>query len=301
MSQNVNDQQQAPPAAAPAAPPAGITPEINAYFAAMTDSRLAVLQRQLEQEFANLRATVVTDKPTDQEKTVAKLVKDNMRNFTGRDRRPHVLRTFVDNFEKYADLMRLQGSQRGIAISALFEDDAAIWYQSLNQTYAWSEFKDQFIRRFRDPQAEDNARAKLHKLEQRSSAKKYTEEFKRLAACISNLTESDVFQTFKRGLKPSLRHDLTVMKVASFDEAVREAEELDEITFQERSNSKTWRSKNDESVNKVDGHIRDRQSGRDDPDKAAERSELRAKGACFYCKQLGHIAIACPNKQQSKN
>ena len=218
--------------------------------------------------------------------------------------------------------MKYRGPRKAVALKALLEDDAAIWYQSLNRSYGWEDFKKEFLHRFSDAQAEDNARIRLHQLKQTGSAKKFTEEFKRVAACIPDLTESDKFNTYRHGLRADLRHDLLVMKVKTFDEAVREAEELDEIQFQERRASADGGKKpKTEKVRKVTEKLRDRkpkdsagdkpksESKRAEPkkseagekktpsgDKAKEQEELRRKGACFYCKQLGHIAIACPSK-----
>ncbi|KAG5458413.1 MAG: hypothetical protein BJ554DRAFT_1363, partial [Olpidium bornovanus] len=139
---------------------------------------------------------------------------------------------------------------------------------SLNRPYGWEEFRREFLHRFRDPQAEENARVKLHKLQQTGSAKKYTEEFKRLAACISDLTESNKLQTYKHGLKADLRRDLTVMKVRDFGTVIREAEELSEIMFQEKMQASEDHprcekvSKASEKVAKVSEKLRDRKDAR---------------------------------------
>lgn len=283
--------------------PAGITPEIASYFQQLLASEVDKAREQGRTE-AVVASDNVGRRPTEQERAVAKLLLQTMKGFTGKDRRPHVLHTFLQNFDKYASLMRLEGKERGIAFSAMLTEDAAIWYQSLNRPYEWEEFRQEFLCRFRDPQAEENARVKLHRLRQTASAKKYTEEFKRLAACISDLTESDKLQTYKHGLKPELRRDLTVMKVRDFDTAIREAEELDEIMFQERLRVAEDRTpRRTEKINKVVEKLRDRrQPGpKNDatPTKRSEQAELRKKGACFYCKQLGHIAIACPSKPKN--
>jgi hypothetical protein len=293
--------------------PVGVTPEIAAYFQQLLAAETAKAREQgradaeAKRSSMNLEPTrKKEEEPTKQEETVAKLLLKTMKNFTGKDRRPHVLITFLRNFEKYAEYMKLHGHEKGSAFSAMLVDDAAIWYQTLDRVYEWEEFKKEFLHRFRDPQAEQNARVRLHQLRQTTSAKKYTEEFKRLAACISDLTEADRLQTYKHGLKPELRRDASIRKVRTFEEAVREAEELDEINFQERlraadDKKKTTRT---EKVARVAEKLRDRKTPAlmDSTTKAAgdekakQREELRKKGACFYCKELGHIATACPKK-----
>lgn len=295
--------------------PEGMTPELTVYFQNRLTAEVNKAREQGRAEaLASVNATRKGERPTEQEKAVAKLLLQQMKNFTGKDRRPHILVTFLKHFEKYAELMKLAGNEKGTAFSAMLVDDAAIWYQALDVGYEWEEFRTAFLRRFRDPQAEENARVKLHQLRQTTSAKRYTEDFKRLAACISDITEKDRLQTYKHGLKSELRRDLAIMKVKTFDEAVKEAEELDEINFQERirSNEEKKHSPRTERVAKVTEKLRDRKPGgytkpaeaKPTDAQTKERDELRKKGACFNCKQLGHIALACPQKRdqsQSKN
>ncbi|KAG5463526.1 MAG: hypothetical protein BJ554DRAFT_6739 [Olpidium bornovanus] len=110
-------------------------------------------------------------------------------------------------------------------------------------------------------------------------------------------------QTYRGELNADLCRDLTIMKVKTFDEAVKEAEELDDIAFQERQRTqqeKPERRPGREKANRVTEKLRDRKPTTTaispKAKKNAEREEHRKKGACFYCKQLGHIALACSNK-----
>ena len=274
-------------------------------------AQIQAMQQQPRPPTSAAETTRDRDVPSKQEETVAKLLQKQMKGFSGKDRRPHVLVTFLKNFEKYAKFTRLHGEQKAAAFSALLVEDAAIWYQTLERAYEWDEFKREFLHRFRDPQAEQNARVKLHLLKQSTSAKKYTEEFKRLAACISDLTEADRLQTYKHGLKAELRRDAAIRKLVSFDDTVREAEELDEINFQERVRASDDKkpSKKSEKVGRVTEKLRDRKSTpakssgsspSSDDSKAKERQALREKGACFFCKEPGHIQSACPKKLEQK-
>lgn len=317
-----------------AAPPTTISPEVAAYMqraAQQQQETLRQFQAQMLAQFQAITAhmqqqqpvptptptatPMATDsgdnrqKPSEQEREVAKLLRNSMGKFTGRDRRPHILNSFLRHFEKYVDYMKLQGREKGVAFSAMLSDDAAIWYQSLNRGYDWDDLKPEFLRRFRDPQAEKNARIKLHQLRQSGSAKKYTEEFKRLCSCISDLTDADQMQTYQHGLKTDLRIHLAVLKVKTFDQAVHAAEELDEIMFQERARAaderKNPKFSRPEKVGKVTEKLRDRKPTKEkevDPAKqraAKERKELREKGACFFCKEPGHMQSACPIKTKN--
>ncbi|KAG5462597.1 MAG: hypothetical protein BJ554DRAFT_4478 [Olpidium bornovanus] len=70
----------------------------------------------------------------------------------------------------------------------------------------------------------------LANLEQKGSVNGYTEEFWRLTQLIPDLSETDKYYTYKRGLSKTLQPD--VMKISSFAETVSTAEELDEIDLQ---------------------------------------------------------------------
>lgn len=241
------------------------------------------------------------EKPSEQERAVAKLMLRTMEDFTGKDRRPHALYTFLDNFENYADLMKFHGRQKALAFASLLKEDAAVWYRSLGKLLTWKDFKEEFLHRFRDPQAEANARAKLHRLKQTGSAKKYTEEFKRLAACLSEMTEADRFQTYLNGLRANLRTSLQLVEVKTFEAAIRKAEEMDDILFQEKLRAaEEHRQSPKERVAVVTEKLRDRKPDQskkkqDDP-KTKELRELRKKGACFHCKKVGHLQADCPEK-----
>ena len=244
--------------------------------------------------------TPPTDRPraSEQEKEVGKLLRASIGKFSGKDRRPHTLLNFLAQFVEYVGFMRLAGREKSSAFSAMLSEDAVVWYRALDRSYNWTDLKQEFLRRFRDPRAEQNARSKLHQLEQTGPAKKYTEEFKRLCACIADLTESDKLQTYLNGLRADLRMHLAVLKVTTFEQAVHSAEELDEIAHQERARlAKKSQSPKAEKVSRVTEKLRDRKGGGDDA-KAKERRELRAKGACYLCKQPGHMQSACPKKAE---
>ena len=86
---------------------------------------------------------------------------------------------------------------------------------------------------------------------------------------------------------------------------MREAEELDEINFQERVRASDDKkpSKKSEKVGRVTEKLRDRKSTpakssgsslSSDDSKAKERQALRAKGAGFFWQEPGHSQAACP-------
>ncbi|KAG5457995.1 MAG: hypothetical protein BJ554DRAFT_1875, partial [Olpidium bornovanus] len=146
--------------------------------------------------------------PSDSDRTVAKLIQDTLKPFTGRDRRPHHVRNFLTQFRQYSPYMRLDTAAQVVAMSALLADDAAAWFQSLPPIATYAEFEQIFTHRWGDPLEEENARRALAKLEQKGSVKRYTEKFWHLTQLIPDLSETDkyyTYYTYKRGLSETLQ------------------------------------------------------------------------------------------------
>ncbi|KAG5457615.1 MAG: hypothetical protein BJ554DRAFT_2326 [Olpidium bornovanus] len=146
------------------------------------------------------------DRPSDLDRTVAKLIRDKLKPFTGRDRLPHHVRNFLAQFRQYSSYMRLDIAAQLVAMSALFADNAAAWFQSLPPIATYAEFKQIFMHRWGDSLEEENVRKAFAKLRQMLHIQAWAE----------------------RDSTAGPR----VMKISSFAEAVSIAEELDEIDRQ---------------------------------------------------------------------
>ncbi|KAG5460438.1 MAG: hypothetical protein BJ554DRAFT_7511, partial [Olpidium bornovanus] len=182
------------------------------------EARLAEVTAQrdhsLQTAFAATAAAEKTARrPSESDRAVAKLIRDKLRLFT--------VRNFFSQFEQYADYARLEPSARVVAIGAMLADEAAAWYQSLAGLVPnFTEFRKLFLHRWGDPLKEENTRRWLASLEQTGLTRQYTEEFRRLALLLRDLTEADKFFAYKRGLSDGLQRDLRVMQVTSLEEAI---------------------------------------------------------------------------------
>jgi hypothetical protein len=233
--------------------------------------------------------------------------------------------------------MRLNTDAQVVAMSALLADDAAAWFHSLPPIATYAEFEQTFLRRWGDPLEEENARRALARLEQKGPVKKYMEEFRRLAQLIPDLSESDMYYTYKRGLSDILQRDLRAMKVSSFAEAVSTAEELDEIDRQ-RTRGRDGRgnhSKAHDGPTPMElGAVKTKrhEALRDRLPKDAKKKEKKSKtttitkdncsdfavfpsltdalrdflkehNACLYCRELDadHMSRDCPRKKERQD
>lgn len=106
---------------------------------------------------------------------------------------------------------------------------------------------DDFVREFRDyfflEFAQQEARSKLHRLEQRGAIREYMKEFTELKLQIRNLSEEEALRAFMDGLKPWALLELKRRDVNSLARALCVAKSLVDLTKAEpRSRPRDWRS-----------------------------------------------------------
>lgn len=117
------------------------------------EARLAEATAQRDQSLrAAYTATAAVEtasrQPTESDRAVAKLIRDKLRPFTGRNRTPHNIRNFLAQFSLYADYAKLDQAARVVAVGALLADEAAAWYQSLaGRISSFVEFRRLFLHR----------------------------------------------------------------------------------------------------------------------------------------------------------
>lgn len=271
--------------------------------------QLEASRKDREQLTQALRTAQPYNEP---KKVVLKLLKDKLTQFSGSDRRPQTIRAFLSQFEQYAQLAGLDEQSQGIAITALLTGDARCWYETLEPIQNYSQFKDQFLARWTDPQEEDKARDALARLKQTGSARRYTEEFRRLVALLSDLSPREQFAHYKRGLHPQLQRDLFVANVTDLDTAILKVEALDEIDFHSGAKNQRGRSKpsSQHDTAPMDlGAITTTPVTEDNYHDFKQfpkitphlREFLAQKRACFYCRtpDANHVAADCPKKTKN--
>ncbi|PKI46068.1 hypothetical protein CRG98_033523 [Punica granatum] len=119
-------------------------------------------------------------------------------------------------------------------VSMYLMDVALLWWrgmcddQSGNTVNTWEEFKAEFRQQFCPEYAEDEARAKLRRLEHKGELREY----------IPSLTDKEAFFQFMDGLKPWAKQKLQRRGVQDLHKAMSTAESLVEFRSSSKSDSK---------------------------------------------------------------
>ena len=200
---------------------------------------------------------------------------------------------------------------------ALLRENALIWWQSLKpeeRPRDWPSLGQLMINYFAPLSATINARDRLAKLQQKSSVRIYTDEFKRLVLNIPDISEPEKMDRYRRGLKTQVKLLTTFANPGNFDAMCLTAEQIDCILFRERSErSYSYSStrdgagpSNSQPTPMEIGAISERRNSYADAVKkgpqhpkltAAEKSKLMQSGGCFYCRENGHRVSDCPKKK----
>lgn len=198
---------------------------------------------------------------------------------------------------------------------------------------SYAEFQTAFLAHFEPINAQEIARDKLARLQQTETVEKYIDAFLKISARIDDLSEAETLDRFIRGLKRSIQTWIRTRRVTSFKEAVQMAQQvgayglsveprrtigddpmdLDSLETAFHGMSVHRRPKDRRPLNHAgngpwggrspsqerrphagprDFHRPPRQNIT--PLSPGERERLRAEGACFRCRQPGHMANECP-------
>ena len=113
------------------------------------------------------------------------------------------------------------------------------------------------------------------------------------------MSEEDHLDKFMRGLKPDIQEKVAIQQPTNLADACRIANTIDTIRHQARMTTTTTRTWNSPKTNgpipmEIDAI---RRGGLTDK----ERDHLRKVGGCFFCREVGHMARACPKKRKMVN
>lgn len=199
--------------------------------------------------------------------------------------------------------------------------DAADWWLARVATYKndmggfanFEEFAAELVSYFSDPNPADNARDKLKRLRQTTSAAAYASAFTQNLLELPNRDEGDNVYDFVRGLKPSIQQLVAQQQPATLMDAIKAATIADRIFMatknptikasdQHRSSFKTTRWASDARPTPMDVDINALTTRRKPDDKT--RWHRYDSSKCNYCKEPGHWKRDCPHlsgEQRSKN
>lgn len=163
--------------------------------------------------------------------------------FSGKQTRNNAAGAWLFQVENYFELQQLDFENLDHCewmlkfVGSLFQDDAAEWYMLQRHRefvpwVTWNAFRTAFLSQFRPLNPVKEARDELHDLRQVNSVAKYVERFNKLSLQIGNeLSETEAFDRFLRGLKPGIRKACEQQQVQDLEEAKDLAQRLDAIDY----------------------------------------------------------------------
>jgi hypothetical protein len=207
------------------------------------------------------------------------------------------------------------------AIKQLLDEKVSRWWRSLSEGEGvetptqFNQFEKALISRYRAHNPEHVARQKLESFKQKGSADSYADGFTTLALA-AKLNEKEKQFKFIEGLKPRVHEKVSIEyeldKLKTFKEVVDYAVAVDNALFKNdnRSDRKTGSYKGQQrngQTNSSSHPPASTASGSAPMDVDAytkipkltpeTRAQCIAEGRCLRCRELGHIALNCPNRK----
>jgi hypothetical protein len=233
--------------------------------------------------------------------------------------------TTVENFITMVDsffaLTRAEPPQVYYYLSTLFIEDAAIWFRynfpsTTSTMTTWPMIREQLRSYFIPPNKDKRILDQWASLEQRGSVQDYINDFCSLVMQLPSGTPSEAILTdkFIRGLKPKTRVELELKNPMTVNEAFTLADRYDTIVYQRklfnftpmksRSIQRMMPEYDDRGEPMQIDAIGTRRPSRQRPARTSEkipqrittedRIHLSSIGACFKCRQPGHMMRECP-------
>jgi hypothetical protein len=188
----------------------------------------------------------------------------------------------------------------------------------------WGEFCTALTGTFSDAIPVEHARDRLAALQQRTSVRQYAYIFRNTAIEIPNIANEELKDRFIRGLKPAVRQEVRMRNPSTFEDAVQMAERYDSLrygasysTSYPKQPSHFFGNKGHEGPAPMDlgamTDARQRWNGKASGNQPSGNNGLNGKltpelkqklikeGRCFYCRETGHRALACPKRKQQSS
>jgi len=202
--------------------------------------------------------------------------------------------------------------QRVAFAATLLRSHALTWWRGLGearQPVTWEAFCTAIIDYFQPAQNVQFVRDRLYRLRQTKSASAFASEFRQLALDIPDISDAEMLAQFRRGLKEEVALHVAYGNPTSFEQAVTLAIAVDTVQFNSRRMPQgAPRQRSYLAATSAPGGTSQAvpmelgavQEANLKPLSEAEREDLRKRGACFRCRQPGHLAKDCPAKGNGK-
>ena len=232
-----------------------------------------------------------------------------------------IIENWIASVNSYFALTNAQAPHIYHYLNTIFTGDAAIWFryhypESMAPTLTWEQVRDNLRSFFTPPNKDRRLHDQWAQLQQSTSVSDYVSRFCSLAMQLPTQSDSVLVHKFIRGLKYKTRMELELKDPQTLQEAFRLADRFDSIVYQQKFNHpfKEYPTKTTSTIQYEDGEPMQLDTLRTikiktpsktirplQPLSTQERTQLRNTGACFKCRQPGHMARECPGVSQHKS
>ena len=223
-------------------------------------------------------------------------------------RDPDTIRSWLLEMSNYASFHGLTPPQRIAIVPFYLSGPAATWWTALRANdevpLGWGGVEDAFKKEFLPKNHISRLRTQLTDLKQTTSVAAYSAAFRQILLSLPKMDPDWVLHLYIQGLKTETRLDVEQKDPESLNDAEAHALRVDDIRFSHPNRQQNPGQRNgNKNGNKPTVSAIDTNNNRNRLAKLtdAERQRLKAQGACFKCRQPGHLAKDCTNRTSASN
>ena len=215
--------------------------------------------------------------------------------FTGK---PETLLAWIELVNIHLALNEISDDVYALHVAKQFLSPTVMnWLQTLSSESAnpmgWSDLQERMKLYYKVQNEEDRARAELSKLRQRTSVRKYTNEYNKLILKLPMLSEEDKLYEFKKGLKTDVKIQVELRGYTNMTELKAAADRVDDLLWQ-ASGRRGRRDEPSASGNEPKPDVMEIGNL-----SAEERDRYRKEGRCFESGEKGHLASKHNREQKN--